>query len=397
MQDLHTVLLLIALQQGLCAVSWWVGGWRLGLSRVVSAHWMGGALATAAGLVLILERGHWPGFLTVVVANLAIMVAFVAMRRGVQIFLHLPSTDREHALLIGADALLMVGLLVDPRFAPVTVVGASVPIAWTLLRSAVESHAALKREGSIATARVVATPLALLGGLFALRAVLGVVAPQVAARPLHEANAFNLAVVLAFMLVGLLLNMVLALMVVGRLISRLQHLSERDALTGLLNRRALAPLLQREAGRLRRYDESYALLMIDVDHFKSINDRHGHAAGDAALVRLAQLLREAAREVDSVARVGGEEFCVLLPHCDPDGALQLAQRVNSRVREADWDAFGEPITVSIGLAVAQTPGEAPPAVLERADRALYRAKHAGRDRVELAEPPPAAPGGMALA
>ena len=385
MQDIRTVLLLIALQQGLCACSWWVGGWRLGLSRLVAAHWMIAALASAVGLALIVQRGVWPPFLTLVVANLAIMFSFVTMRRGVQLFLRLPVSDAEHVGLLALDALLLLGFVAGEHTA-VAVVGASVPIAWTLLRSAWESHAALRREGSLATARVVATPLTILGGLFALRAALGMVAPEIAARPLHEANAFNGMVVMVFMLVGLLLNMVLGLMVVGRLVSRLQHLSERDALTGLLNRRAIAPLLLRESGRLRRYGESYALLAIDVDHFKDVNDSLGHAAGDAALVQLARVLREAAREVDSIARMGGEEFCILLPHCDLDGAKRLADRVHAAVHEADWSGCAQRLTVSVGVAVAQAPEEGSEAVLERADRALYRAKSDGRDRVVVAEP-----------
>lgn len=387
MKDIQTVLVLIALQQGLCAFSWWVGGWWLGLSKLVSAHWMVAALATAAGLSLILQRGIWPPFVTLVVANLGIMFGVVLMRRGMQIFLRIPRTDREHAFVLGLDAVLLLTFVVlSEAHSKVAVIGASVPIAWSLLRASYESHRALRREGAVATARVVATPLALLGLLFAVRAVAGMFAPDVAARPLHEPNTFNGIVVLAFMLVGLMVNLVLALMVVGRLVTRLQQLSECDALTGLLNRRALAPLLQREVGRLRRYGETYALLMIDVDHFKNINDSHGHAAGDAALVKLADVLREAAREVDHIVRLGGEEFCILLPHSELDGAMHLACRVHAAVRDADWREFERSVTISVGVAVAQSPDETPQAVLARADQALYRAKNAGRDQVVLAEP-----------
>ncbi len=387
MKDIQTALVLIALQQGLCAFSWWVGGWWLGLSKRVSAHWMVAALATAAGLSLILQRGVWPPFLTLVVANLGIMFGVLLMRRGMQIFLRIRVTDREHSCAFGLGALLLLGFVtVADGHSTVAVVGAQVPIAWTLLRAAWESHRALKREGALATARVVATPLALLGMVFVVRAIAGVIAPDVAARPLHEPNAFNGVVVLAFMLVGLMVNLVLALMVVGRLVTRLQQLSERDALTGLLNRRALAPLLQREVGRLRRYGETYALLMIDIDHFKNINDSHGHAAGDAALVKLADVLREAAREVDHIVRLGGEEFCILLPHSELDGAMHLACRVHAAVRDADWREFDRSVTISVGVAVAQSPDETPQAVLARADQALYRAKNAGRDQVVLAEP-----------
>ena len=387
MKDIQTALVLIALQQGLCAFSWWVGGWWLGLSKRVSAHWVAAALAVAAGLSLILQRGVWPPLLTLVVANLGIMFGVVLMRRGMQIFLRIRVTDREHAFLLGLDAVLLLTFVVlSDAHSKIAVIGASVPIAWSLLRASYESHRALRREGAGATARVVATPLALLGLLFAVRAVVGMFAPEIAARPLHEPNAFNGVVVLAFMLVGLMVNLVLALMVVGRLVTRLQQLSERDALTGLLNRRALAPLLQREVGRLRRYGETYALLMIDIDHFKNINDSHGHAAGDAALVKLADVLREAAREVDHIVRLGGEEFCILLPHSELDGAMHLACRVHAAVRDADWREFDRSVTISVGVAVAQSPDETPQEVLARADQALYRAKDAGRDQVVLAEP-----------
>ena len=139
--------------------------------------------------------------------------------------------------------------------------------------------------------------------------------------------------------------------------------------------------------RLRRNEKAYALLMIDIDHFKAINDQHGHSVGDAALVKLAQVLRQSSREVDHIARLGGEEFCILLPNSDLDGAMRLAERVHTAVRNAQWESIQRTITVSVGVAVAHIADETPQAVLERADQALYRAKNSGRDRVVLAEPP----------
>ena len=133
--------------------------------------------------------------------------------------------------------------------------------------------------------------MTLLGGLYVARMIVALIDPELAARPLNEASAFNTGVLLVYMVVGLVLNLVLAYMVVNRLVRRLQHLSQRDALTGLLNRRALQPMLAREASRLRRYGETYALVMVDIDHFKAVNDSHGHAVGDAVLVSVAELLR----------------------------------------------------------------------------------------------------------
>jgi two-component system cell cycle response regulator len=127
--------------------------------------------------------------------------------------------------------------------------------------------------------------------------------------------------------------------------------------------------------------------MVDVDHFKQINDSFGHAVGDAALVELARLMREAARDLDHIVRMGGEEFCLLLPHTDLDGALRLGGRLREAVCGADANACVR-MTVSVGVAIAQSADEPADAVIARADAALYRAKAAGRDRVVLADPPP---------
>lgn len=394
MNDTATVLLLIALQQGLCALGWWVAGRWLGLTPRVARHWAASAVASALGLALILQRGAWPPLLTWFAANLLVMLAFVLIRRGVQVFLRIRATDAEHAGVLAIDAaVLTFGLFArDPTWA---VIGVSLPIAWTLLRAAHEAHQRLAREDALAAGRAVAVPLGLLGLTFVLRAVVGMFAPEFAARPLHESNGFNTGVAVSFMMGGLILNMVLALLVVSRMVRRLRQRSLRDALTGLLNRRALAPLLRRQVGRLRRYGEPYAVLMVDVDHFKRINDSFGHAVGDAALVDLARLMREAARDVDHIVRMGGEEFCLLLPHTDLEGALRLGGRLREVVGGADADAC-VPMTVSVGVAVAQSPDEPADAVIARADAALYRAKAAGRDQVMLAEPPPVG-SGMRLA
>ena len=380
---MDVVLTVIALQQGLFAVGWWVAGWVLGLSRRASLHWLASTLAAALALMLILQRGHWHDLLTIGLANTLAMGAFVAMRRGVQVFLRLPTTDREAALLLAGVVVALGAFVVDEANARLAVLATSGLVAWTLLRCAFESHRALRAAGDRGAARVVVVPLGLLGSVYALRVVFGLLRPEVAARPINETNAFNGAVVVAFMVVGLVLNMVLAYLVANRLVRRLHQLSMRDPLTGLLNRRGLAPRLNREGARWRRFAEPYALLVVDVDRFKEVNDHHGHAAGDAVLAQLGGLLLDFARDVDAVARLGGEEFCVLLAHCDGAGAEQAAERLRQQVRDAVWPATGAPLTVSVGVAVVAG-DDMPPAVLARADRGLLEAKAAGRDRVVLA-------------
>jgi len=171
----------------------------------------------------------------------------------------------------------------------------------------------------------------------------------------------------------------------------LARLATRDGLTGLYNRRRFDERLQECFHTLRRSARPYALLVIDIDFFKRVNDTHGHPAGDAVLQRLAQLLGEQVRATDFVARYGGEEFVALLPETGTvaDAAL-VAEKIRAAVAEAVFPAVGQ-ITVSIGVSVSDVADADASALTRRADAALYQAKAAGRDRV--ASVVPGAPGG----
>lgn len=168
--------------------------------------------------------------------------------------------------------------------------------------------------------------------------------------------------------------------------ARLEQLAQTDPLTQLLNRRALAEKITAEMERALRYDASLALLMIDLDHFKLVNDTHGHLIGDDVLRDMASLLRDLVRENDLVARYGGEEFVILLPETDDVGADGFAERVRSAVRDKPFASrAGEPaITLTASIGVATFPAariESVDALFARADAALYRAKADGRNRV----------------
>jgi diguanylate cyclase (GGDEF)-like protein/PAS domain S-box-containing protein len=167
----------------------------------------------------------------------------------------------------------------------------------------------------------------------------------------------------------------------------LQRQARIDELTGLLNRRAFTAEAARLMALTRRHARPLALLVVDADRFKTINDRYGHTAGDAVLRTLAARLQDSLRENDVAGRLGGEEFAVLLPETDAAGAQHAAERLLATVRER-LTTFGEhslAITVSIGASLAE-PGDADFGTLfARADKALYDAKHGGRDRVVIAQ------------
>ena len=167
--------------------------------------------------------------------------------------------------------------------------------------------------------------------------------------------------------------------------ARLEVLARTDPLTQLLNRRVLVERLSQEVERARRYDGKITLLMIDLDHFKRVNDQYGHLVGDDVLRDVAGLLRAAVRAVDVVARYGGEEFVIVLPETPAPGALAFAERLRERIEETDFSAHPHGtfhLTTSIGMSTFPgTRVDSGEDLLARADEALYRAKADGRNRV----------------
>jgi diguanylate cyclase (GGDEF)-like protein len=171
---------------------------------------------------------------------------------------------------------------------------------------------------------------------------------------------------------------------------RLEQLSRTDALTGLTNRRRFLELCEQEMGRARRYGTGFAVVLVDLDHFKAVNDTRGHLAGDRTLAVVAQVLQKSLRDLDTAARYGGEEFALLLPGTDSAGAAEVASRCLRRIAKQPIDAGeGPSLHVTASMGVAAHPDAAVGRIedlLRRADGALYRAKEEGRNRVIVAEP-----------
>jgi diguanylate cyclase (GGDEF)-like protein len=174
---------------------------------------------------------------------------------------------------------------------------------------------------------------------------------------------------------------------------RLQAAAITDALTGLPNRRYAMERLQRELEAARRNKTELAVMMIDIDRFKAVNDGHGHDVGDVVLRETARNLRGSLRSIDVVCRLGGEEFLILCPGTGLQDATGVAERLCCVVRErvVPVPGFERAITVSVGVAALDDACAGVDALIKRADERVYLAKQAGRDRVVAAGPAPAAP------
>jgi two-component system cell cycle response regulator len=163
---------------------------------------------------------------------------------------------------------------------------------------------------------------------------------------------------------------------------KLKKLANTDALTGIANRRSILAILKQEFQRTQRYKAAFSLLVIDIDNFKFVNDSYGHPIGDQVLKEISQLLVKWLRNVDTVGRLGGEEFMIILPATELQEAIEIAERLCEQIRNLEIDTTVQTIkiTISIGVTACQANDKSDTLVLKRADEALYRAKELGRDR-----------------
>ena len=166
---------------------------------------------------------------------------------------------------------------------------------------------------------------------------------------------------------------------------QLDRLSREDPLTGLANRREFDYALNRELATAGRHGRALCLALVDLDYFKRINDRFGHSSGDKVLVRTARLFAEHFRTGDVVARIGGEEFGLLLPDCELPDAVQRCERLRQAFADLDWGDIDPELKATLSVGVSRWQGETASRLLARADAALYGAKRAGRNRTNAEE------------
>ncbi|WP_077037986.1 diguanylate cyclase [Pelomonas sp. KK5] len=228
-------------------------------------------------------------------------------------------------------------------------------------------------------------PYLLMAGLGVTRLLLLLPGSPQLALALAHGPAVGPVISSLWLLLSISISVSLMALLVWRLVGRIEHLTRRDPMTNTLNRRAIAEAMQRLQA-LRARGHRFALILMDVDHFKRINDQFGHAAGDAALLHLVTVVRRGLRELDQLGRLGGEEFCALLPHTTLDAAAQVAERIRAALQAEPllWQERRIEMTASFGVAAGQDEDPQGEAALARADEQVYRAKGEGRNRVCIA-------------
>lgn len=379
-----------AAMQAVLAVVWLLGARVAGVQRTAALYWAAFALASAISFVLLIfaRQGSTPSQIEGLRAcgNVIGVVAFIALQRGVARFVDRPTSVRWDllaiAIVVGASA---IGLMPDGGRLRVGIFSATV--GWIFLAMARSLHAHARDRLHLRRPWLLAAPCLCAAAAAWYRALTAILSSAQLSNEAAAGIGLDIRAALVYMVVALAVHATLVSLVVGRLLAELRHKARHDPLTGLLNRRAIEEAIGTQMQRGRRTGETHSLLMLDVDHFKSINDRLGHSVGDLVLQNVATILQANVRKIDHVARVGGEEFLVLVPGASLDTARPAAERLREQLA-ADLPQFQEAsvsLSVSIGIAQWADHTEDMSQLLVRVDTALYRAKAEGRNCVVASE------------
>jgi diguanylate cyclase (GGDEF)-like protein len=381
--------IMAGLMQAVLAAVWLLGAWLIGDTRRAAVHWAGYAALTAVSFALLTAALHMQVRLTAellrAAGNLIGVIALLALHRGIRMFVGRPSGWRGYGIAF-AVVLLAAGVGVMPWGSSTRVSVTSSVLALLALVMWRDLTVHARDDLHLRWPAALGVPMVFAAVGFGYRAGRAAFDPDSVSAEMTRDSALNIASALGYVVIALAFHATLMGLVAARFTAQLRHRSRHDGLTGLLDRRAIDEAMQAQIQRSRRTGEAFSVLMLDLDHFKAINDRFGHATGDRALKHVAALLREVLREVDVLGRVGGEEFLIMMPGAGLDAAGPVAERVRERLATSPMvlDATPVSMSVSIGLAQWSPPNEEATRLVGRADLALYAAKAQGRDCVVAA-------------
>lgn len=320
-----------------------------------------------------------------VVADLTLLITLVMYNLALRHLLVLPSDPGViRWLTLGAASLAVLHILgvVSANYTSLTLLLLAL---FMLITTAWMKYRALAIAFNNGIGAILSISDMSLVLIVAMKSVMWILVQRedVIAIPLSSKNSPTLMWV--YILLIIFINVTAVGTTVSRLIIRMKHLAEHDQLTGLLNRRAFEVKLYDYFALYQRYNMPFSIVMLDIDHFKKINDRYGHASGDEAIVNTARIFKSSVRQTDIVARFGGEEFIILLPGQNATDALEVANKIGHAIRTTEWREDTPPLTVSAGCADV-TMVNSQDKLLTLADDALYQAKRNGRDQCVIATP-----------
>lgn len=374
---------IIALIAGMAACTWALMTYPLKLYKRASIRFSLSNIAIIFAVICSAARASSPSSIMWVMTDLAMIMALVFYQLAVSKLFRLPTYVSQMQFVL---VCVLVTLIVDYTFTPPAYYISTVfyALAALIMMHTVRiKYLSLKHEFSPVVAQLLSAPDFLFTTLLYLKVLSAFVLPHDTIVRLFEHQYNNPFIMWGYITFTLMLNISGMATTISRMIMKMKDMAEHDQLTGLLNRRAIARELNGLWARQIREQRSFSVLMLDVDHFKDINDNLGHDAGDDAIVFIAKTLDTHTRESDYVARFGGEEFLLVLPDSTLEDARKVANKLCDYFAGNSWRMGEKPITVSIGVANSNQ-CDSVDKLLSKADRALYAAKHGGRNQVQYA-------------
>jgi len=374
----RTVILLASVMSGLMSLVLYSLKRNYPSSIKGLSEWSAALLVLFVAGLLVAGRGGLPDLVSISVSSFLLWCGLYLAYVGTQRFFGVKPRVAPWMIVISGLSLIQLWFnLVEPNYH----VRMALTTVMTACLTGVHAHVIVK-QGSVTFSKALAVGvLAFIGAIQVVRLASSFLFSFPANTEFFGTSVIQLIYVASFSFSVLLFSISTVLMATDRLRTELEHLANHDSLTNALTRRQMDEICRAELERCHRHGRSLALLMMDLDHFKSVNDSHGHQVGDRVLVNFVAKVSALLRGPDHLGRFGGEEFMALLPETTLDEAISVAERIREVCAQADQAPY---CTVSIGITTNRQDSDTVETLMTRADTGLYRAKANGRNRIETA-------------
>lgn len=379
-----TTLLTVALIfTGFACFVWLLSAFLFKASPKISINFALSNFFLGAFMLFYVLRGEYPTLMVYLMSNINVILGCLLLRRATQEFSDKTKTDVELFLIF------LISLFGDLYFRHTDYYELEVIFICTILLYLIahtfnNAYQYMMKHFSKTYSLTTTSPLFIMGCLLTLRIISTIF--HLANPDLRKSGTLNSGFLIIMMLTIIGFNATAIGLVISRMITQIKQLSQEDPLTKIFNRRHLTTVAEEEINRVRKNNSTLSIVLLDIDHFKKVNDVYGHAAGDAALITCVDVIKKSIRSTDYVGRLGGEEFCILLPNTTLEDAKVLSNRIRENIaaHHVVWEEHTIPITASFGITAFNSSIKNEWSnLLNKADIAMYQAKNNGRNQVVI--------------
>ena len=379
--DRTTLLIINLTLASFFTFTWLLSAFLFKSSPATSINFALSNLSFGSFLFFYVGRTYWSNHLVYILSDIFVILGCLLLKRATEVFTEKKARDIELLILFGLATVLDIYARFEDLkvFAIVVTCGFSL---YGLVITWINSYQFMVKSFRKVYSVTTTSPIFIMSVLVALRII--VTLYSLSNTDLRAKSEFNTGFLVIMMLCLLGFNSTAIGLVISKMINKIRILSEKDPLTDAYNRRYLNMVAEEEITRVRKNHYPLSVVLLDIDHFKRVNDVYGHAAGDMALIGCVDIIKRNIRSTDHVGRLGGEEFCILLPKTSLDSARIIAERIRSNIQTEPilWEDKSISITASFGITCFNSTIENEWSnLLNKADIAMYQAKNNGRNQI----------------